>query len=192
MSISTPKIIILITGVLIAAFLGVIGATEFLEWRKSSHFEKKVGGLETGESTLLRAGNKFPLVELVGLDGSSINSQKLGEGLNVLYLFLSVGCDPCTEAIQSWIKFQGQIPDNVKIYGLCEDDVDYTKVYVEKTGFPFPVYCDTSHAFSIKYDMDVFPSAVGVKADRTIAFVQHGVNDKFSPLEAAQRLISEK
>ena len=191
MSMINAKTIILIAGVLIAAFLGVIGATEYLEWRKSSNFEKKVGGLETGESTLLRQGNKFPQVELVGLDGTSTNSQTLGEGTNILYLFLSVGCDPCTEAIASWIKFQGQIPDNVKIYGLCEDDVDYTKVYVAKTGFPFPVYCDTGHVFSVRYDMDVYPSAVGVRDDGTIAFVRHGINESFSPIEAAQKLVSE-
>jgi len=168
------KTIILIVGVLVAAFLGVIGATEYLEWRKLSHFEKKTKGLETGESTLLRQGNKFPVVELVELDGYSTNSQKLNEGTNILYLFLSVGCDPCTEAIASWIKFQGQIPDNVKIYGLCEDDVDYTKVYIAKTGFPFPVYCDTGHTFSVRYDMDVYPSAVGVgRRDYCLCTARH-------------------
>jgi len=184
--------IFLIIGVIAAAFLGVVAGTEFISWRKKSHYYKKVEGLQEGESTLLRKGNQFPQVELVGLDRTSTSTQKLGEGANVLYLFLSVGCDPCTEAIKSWIKFEGKIADNVKVYGLCEDDVDYTKVYVEKTGFPFPVYCDTNYVFSAQYDMDVYPSAVGVNSDGTIAFVQHGVGDDFSPLEATERLISER
>lgn len=186
---TTGKTIILLAGVLIAAFLGMLGATEYLEWRKHSRFQKKIGGLEKGESTSLRQGLIFPDIELVGLDGTSINSQKLSENVNVLYLFLSIGCDPCTEAVQSWVNAKRDIPGNVRIYGLCEDDVDYTKVYVTKTGFPYPVFCDTAHVLSTRYDMNVYPSAVGVRQDGTIAFVKHGIGKDFSPFEESQNLI---
>lgn len=112
---STP--IFLIVGTFVAAFLGVIGGTEFIEWRQQRHYDQKVEGLAAGESTLFRKGQKFPKIELVGLDGTLTDTHSLNTGKHSLYLFLSVGCDPCTEAIQSWIKFDGQIPDNVEIFG---------------------------------------------------------------------------
>lgn len=186
------KTTLLIAGVLVAAFLGMFGASEFMHWREQAKYDQKMAGLETGESSLLRQGEKFPEIELTALDGTTISSQTLSDGSNALYLFLSVGCDPCTQAIEHWTKFQGKIPDNVKIYGISEDDIEYVKIYINKTGFPFPVYCDSKQELSSKYEMNIFPSAIGVSAAGTIAFIRHGIDDKFSPLEASEKLLSSK
>jgi peroxiredoxin len=180
--------VLLIVGVAAAAFLGVLAGTEYIEWRKAGHYQNKVDSLQAGESSLLRQGDAFPVVELVGLDGTATDTRAVSNGRYVLYLFVAVGCEPCTEALQAWADHQADLPADIKIYGLSEDKLEAVRAYVQQIGFAYPVYCDTNYMFSSEYDMNIYPSIIGTRPEGTIAFVQHGISRDFSVSEAVKRL----
>lgn len=170
-------------GVFIMGFLGTLAGTAVTAWRERQQRERRLAGLHQGESTGLRAEAPFPVVDVLDLDGSPVSTEDLvGTGEAIIF-FVSIGCERCTDAVLAWGKGIDRLPDDVQVFGLCDDELEYVRVYAEKTGFAFPLYCDSEAVFSERYDVNVFPSVVGVSGG-VISFVRHGIGEGFTPERA--------
>ena len=131
-------------------------------------------------------GDIFPSVELTGLDGAPVNTESIISGKKSIMLFLSISCHPCTEAIDSWKEYENNLPPDLEVLGICCSDPEYAEVYKKKTGFPFPVYCDTEHRFPGDFGIRAFPSMIGLDENGRIVFVRIGWSEDFSPPEVLE------
>ncbi len=131
----------------------------------------------------------MPDVALVSLDGAVTSPAALSAQTDALILFLAIDCEPCTEVVQTWQPYADKFPEGVRVYGICQDEAEYAKVYAEKTAFPFPLYCDTAMVFGNEFELNVYPTVVGVHRGGAIAFIRHGLRREFT-LDQAVALLS--
>lgn len=185
---SKKVLVLLAIGVVVVSFLGVVAGTQFLSWRQERERQHRLEGLDSGEASKLRAGQKVPAVPLVGLDGSATSLVELCEATDALILFLAIDCEPCTEVVQTWHAYAGTFPEAVQVYGLCQDEPEYARAYAEKTASPFPLYCDTASVFGSEFELNVYPTVIGVKRGGTIRFIRHGFRPEFTPDKAVALL----
>ena len=181
-------ILFIILAVIIMSFLGVLSGMKFIQWRQSARIQKRLDGLRSGESTKIRKGQYLPEIALVALDGSPVATSALAIDGDKIILFVSVSCDPCTEMTKAWYPYSKDLPEGVRIIGICQDPLDYARIYVQRTGFPFPLYCDTNKIFDEEYDMNIYPSVIGAYAGGQIAFVIHGMGEDVTPIMAMKLL----
>ena len=175
-------------GILLMAFLGVMAGNQYLRWRESTDLEQRLKSAAVGEGSALRIGQKLPDVDIVGTDGMSTNIQAFARDADLLVVFLSITCEPCTESVRSLVPPTEQ--SHVRVIGICEDDVEYARVYVEKNEFPFAVYSDTGSVFFEQYAVSVFPTVLGVGRGGEIVFVKHGADPGFGYEDAIRLLRS--
>ena len=128
----------------------------------------------------------MPDVDIIGTNGMSTNIQAFSRDADLILVFLSITCEPCTESLRAFgASAEG---GQVRVIGICEDDVEYAKVYVAKNAIPFAVYSDTGSVFFEKYGVHVFPTVVGVHRGGDIAFVKHGADPSFGYEDAIHLL----
>jgi len=181
---SRISLVLIGLAVIAVAFLGVTAGLWFVNWRQDQAYDQQVQAMRHGEGSLFQPGDFFPAVELVDLSGNSDNIAVLAHGQKTLMLLMSIGCDPCTEAIQTWKQDADKSPSDLQVLGICQGDFEYAQVYKKKTGFPFPLYCDTGHVFPAECGLDVFPSVVGLTADGRVAFLREGRHADITLLDA--------
>lgn len=180
-------LIVAAAALLVAGFLGVLAGNEFMEWRHRRAMTKRIEQARTGEASYLRPGDALPDVPVVGLDGTQTGLAALSRDQDMIILFISTDCEPCTKAVESWNKeWSGSGPPLV--IGLCDNDVEYARVYANKTGFRFPLFCDSAHVLSEQHALDVFPSVIGVRQGGIVAYIQHGIGEGFTLDDAVESL----
>lgn len=184
---SKTWLVLIAVGILLMSFLGVMVGTRFVEWKHDRGMADRVELAKSGEASVLRPGQRLPDVDVVSVDGMSTGLLAFARDQNLIVLFVSVNCEPCTEAVQTWNASQEDYP-GIRVVGVCDDDIEYARIYAQKTGFRFPLLCDTGRVFSEQYAMDIFPSVVGVGRGGTIAYVQHGIGEGFTLDDAVARL----
>lgn len=179
--ISTKSVILLGALFIAVAFIGVLAGNWFVGLRRAKAFNEARPGMRPWTECKLHEGDVFPSVELLGLDGNPIITDSIIPGKKSIMLFLSISCHPCTEAIESWKEYEDKLPPDLQIFGICCTDYEYAEVYKKKTGFPFPLYCDTANRFPKHFGLRAFPSMVGLNEDGRIIFVRTGWSGDFSP-----------
>ena len=189
-SFSSKTLLIIIALAVVVSLVGVYAGTTFLGWRQKQANAEKLEGLDKGEGSKLRAGEMIPEIEMLALDGSPTSTVELTADRDALLFFVAINCEPCTEAVTSWFPLADQIPPNIVTYAICQNDVEYAKVYAEKTEMLFPVFCDTAHVFDSRYDVNIYPTVIGVRKGGTIAFIKHGFDTSFDPMTASTMLMA--
>lgn len=187
-SASTRTLVLAAAGILIVAFIGVMAGNKFLSWRESTNLEQRLEKAEAGQASALRAGQRLPAVDIVGTDGMSTNVLAFTRDGDLILMFVSITCEPCTESVRSFGTAAKQ--DQVRIIGICEDEVEYAKVYVDKNAIPFAVYTDVNSVFFEEHGISVFPTVIGVRRGGDIAFIKHGADSDFEFEDAVELLRS--
>lgn len=186
-------VIALVLGAVVAIVAGNRVGHELAHRREQSQMAERVSGMNTGESSALRAGDRFPAVSLVTPPDSSggtarVSSRDLLAGRAALVFFLSTDCDPCTKAVRRWSQSIAEVPTSVLLFGIIDQVPDVRDAYVAENTISFPVLSDSDDTFGHEYDMGVYPTIVGVDANGTMVFVQHGVDEGLTPGVALEML----
>lgn len=185
-------LVLIAVGVILMAFLGVLGGNAFMDWQLKRRDAQKLEGLNKGESSRLRTGDTFPDIALVGVDGLSTSTSALNANGKTLHLFLSVGCEPCTEAVQIWSDHINDLPSEIAVVGITKDHPVVARGYAERYQIPFPIYCDTNAVLDSVYDLNIYPTVVGTAQGGRIAFIHHGFDPSFTPEKAVERFEAEQ
>lgn len=126
----------------------------------------------------------FPAVDLLTLEGETVNSHELLRGHDSLVIFLQIGCESCEEVLEVWKQLADRVPPELNVIGITEEEPELAAAYAESSGFPFPLYCDDRGIFGTEHQVVVFPSMVGVPTDGLIAYVGKPVTVEFTPAKA--------
>lgn len=119
----------------------------------------------------LTAGAKAPEFELKSLDGKRFALRdELADGPVVL-AFFKVSCPTCQYAFpffERMFKAYGQ--ENVKLFGVSQNDSKDTTAFVHQFGVTFPVLLDdtTSYSVSNAYGLTNVPTMFWIAQDREI------------------------
>lgn len=136
----------------------------------------------------LERGQPFPEVTVTGLDSVKVSTTSLLRGHETFVLFISTACEACSDLLKVWNRRAGEIPEGMNVLLIVDEEVDYAARYASKAGIGFPLYCDTRSVFAKRHKMEVYPTAVAVRADGTMAFVRRGVTPLFTPDRAVMTL----
>jgi len=137
---------------------------------------------------LLKPRMAFPSVELLTLDGDPVDSASLVASSDAIVFFVSLGCQSCEELISVWRPLLHQIPEDVHIFAVADEEPVFARRFVETNDFPFPLYCDEKGVFFTDYEVKGYPTVVGVTAGGSIAYVGRAVTPVFTPEKALQLL----
>lgn len=129
----------------------------------------------------LERGQPFPDVVVTGLDSVKVNTADLVRGHETIVLFISTACETCSDLMKVWDRRADVVPAEVKVVLIVDEEVDYAAKYAAKSGIRFPLYCDTRSVFARQHKMEIYPTAVMVRADGTMSFVRRGVTPLFTP-----------
>ena len=186
---SRAGIVLFGLAVVVVAVLGMAAAYWLFGKRQADAYERRLSaGLPS--MSLLKKGDEFPSIELINTGGEPVNTANLIAGHKAIIVTLSPGCEPCALLVDSWKSQVDKIPRDLKIIGITSLSADQTLNYMDKTGFPFEMYCDTTHVLAVEYGLGAFPSIIGVDEVGRIVFVGEGWADGFGP-EDAYRMIAE-
>ena len=177
-----------VTGLLVMIGLGVLAGQRLAVWRADRVHDATVAKLEAGEASALRGGQKFPEVELVSLDGHHTTTTSLLRGTDALVVFLSPGCEGCTQALLNWNPSPEGNSGRPSVIGIARATAEDASIYVRETGLGFPVFADERDVFGTRYALHAMPTVIGTRADGTIVFIRHGISEDFTP-EAAAKLL---
>lgn len=187
----TGKVVIaIILGVFIVSVSGVLLGSWFVGW-KASAGQDEIYKAHFNRLGILRPGMPPPRVAVLDTAGNEHSLPDLISGRRTILLFLSLGCDPCTDVVERWRQFADALPADVQIIGINNGQCDGVPEYIAETKMPYPVYCDTAHSLPLEYDIVQFPSIMGISRKGTIAFLGAGVFSGFT-LRDALNLIPER
>ncbi|MEZ5360687.1 MAG: redoxin domain-containing protein [Candidatus Zixiibacteriota bacterium] len=176
-------------GAIIVAITGVLLGNWFVGWRAEAD-EAEIFSKHFDRLGTLRKGMQPPAVELTDLDGNVVSLRDIVAGKNTVILLLSIGCDPCTDAVERWRDFKDDLPPDLHVIGINNGDCTGVSEYIAETKMPYPVYCDADHSLPLNYDMNQFPSIMGISQNGTIAFLGPGVFAGFTPQDAMELIQS--
>ena len=126
----------------------------------------------------------FPDITVRSQEGEEITTGSLIYGRDTIAIFVQIGCDACSDVMKVWAENKDQIPPELNVIAFAEDEPEYVKQYAEETNFPFPLYCDEWGVFALDYNMDMYPSMIGIRKDGAIAYVGKPVTPEFTPARA--------
>lgn len=186
-------VLALVTGIAIMIVAGNRVGHELAHRREQSKMAGRVSGMNSGESSDLRAGDPFPSVSLVAPRDSAgstghADSRALIAGKEALVFFMSTACEPCAEAVRRWSETAAELPPNIALFGVIDQPPDARDAYVSANAVAFPVFSDSADVFGSEYGMQVFPTVVAINASGTMVFVRHGVDGGFTPRVAVEIL----
>ena len=130
----------------------------------------------------------FPSVELRTLDGDPVDSASLVASRDAIIFFVSLGCQSCEALLEVWRPLLHEIPEDVDIFAVADEDPVFAREFVKKHDFPIPLYCDEKAVFSTDYEVRGFPTVVGTIKGGSIAYVGRAVTPVFTPEKALQLL----
>jgi len=152
------------------------------------HADTAAQGTDLPPAGPLEPKHSVPDVPLTDLEGYPVQTAALLEGRDTILLFVSLGCEACEDLVRSWKGLRDQIPDDVQVLAIADDEPEYARKFAEEHGFPFPLYCDEKGRFTHRYKVNLFPTVVGVPSDGRIAFVGSAVSPEFTPAQAVELL----
>ncbi len=179
-------------GALIVAISGVFLGSWFIGWRQVSADQSELFRQHFNRLGIVEKGMQPPQVEIIDIDGQPFYLKDLVSGQNTVVLFMSVGCDPCTEAIEQWKEYAADIPEGLQVIGVNNGDCDDVGDYIAMTGMPYPVYCDTAHVLALDYGINQYPSIMGIGSDGVIAFLGAGMYEFFTPQNALELILENE
>lgn len=136
----------------------------------------------------LERNQPFPDVTVTGLDSVKVSTADLVRGHETIVLFISTACETCADLMKVWNRRADVIPADLKVVLIVDEEIDYAAKYAAKSGIILPLYCDTRSVFAEQYKMEIYPSAVAVRTDGTMAFVRRGVTPLFTPDRAVMMI----
>lgn len=128
-----------------------------------------IGNTLYASSAVLKAGDKPPAFNLLGLDGSVHNSSDYG-GKPLIINFWGTFCPPCRAempALQNvYEKWKGE---GVQLIGinLSEDKLS-VESYIRQVGVRFPILLDRNRQTEKQYGLRQYPTTFFVYPDGTI------------------------
>ncbi len=185
------KTVIFMIVIIIIAFVGVLSGSWFINWKNSNVEADNLYNDIPVIKTLFNKNDPFPTLDLIDINGKQIESNNIFQTSHTIVLFLAPGCEPCCDAISYWKIFYNKLPEGFQLIGLCQSELESGQSYILESGFPFPVYFDTSYTLSINFEVNQFPNVMGVFNSGKIAFLNRGLYGDFSPLDACN-LIKEE
>ncbi len=188
----TKKTIIsIILGVFVVAFLGVISGNWIAGQGNVSADQGDLFRKYYSRLGILKKGMAVPPVEVVDRGGNARALTDITVGKKTIILFISVGCDACTNTIEDWSNLPGEFPPDLQIIGINNGDCAPDEKFITHAGKVYPLYRDTAYALALKYNIDQFPSILGVDEDGQITFLGAGVYPELTPIEA-NKIISSR
>jgi peroxiredoxin len=137
-----------------------------------------------GTAGALQIRMQFPYVELMSVEGDPVNTKALMRDRESLVFFVSLSCEACEELIQTWMDLKDEIPPDLNLFAVTDEEVEFARDFLQQNPFPFPLYCDVKNTFGDRYEVDVFPTVVGTSAEGRIAFLGKAVTPLFTPEKA--------
>lgn len=165
----TSHRIILMTGVLLSAFLGVVAGSYFALRKFGDGYRSK-----PGEKLSFKVGQVFPGYSFVDLNGKQTELDEEIDGKKGILIFLTTGCPHCDKEVRKLSPAYPKIDSKYFIIGISYETLDRLREYKLKEGISFPLLNDKNGRFTAKYGVDGFPIIVGINEEKRITFVQIG------------------
>jgi len=164
--ISKRFIIIFILGVGGSAFLGVL-AGNYVSSRKM-----KKETPNPASQIAFKIGDTFPNVKLKSLAEEDIDLHDLMNGKKAFLLILATSCPPCEEEVLKWQRTVNFMPENYILIGISPEPVADLKNYQTQKGLRFTLLNDPQAAFVSKYQINYYPTLIGVDQNKKVIFIQ--------------------
>jgi peroxiredoxin Q/BCP len=114
----------------------------------------------------VKVGDKFPVNELVAIDGQRLDLESLA-GPAVVYFYPADGTSTCT---MEAVAFNRAVDDykaaNVALVGVSVDDEESHRCFAEDQGLRFPLVSDTGRELSSRLGLTKDYGEYGVLAGR--------------------------
>ncbi len=152
---------------------------------------------EPGEYTvpaperLSRVGERFPDVEVSGVDGRTVRTGSLVGPILVVNVWYS-SCRPCVRALADVATVHAELRDFVRFVGINPvDDVDTMLALAAEAGIGYDLYRDDELRFieqidPISYPMTLFVTPDGIIVDQTGEIDAHGLRARIDAMLADQ------
>jgi hypothetical protein len=174
---------------LVAVVVGSLVGRWVLERNHKAELDRRARAVVSGEGSALRPGAPFPDIRLVQRSGGITSTGQLVRGSAALVVFAGRNCGACAESLSAWSSAPDRFPAPVRRFVIIAGDPDPAAIGAAAAGIDWPIYGDAADEFGTRYDLNVFPTVVGVTADGRIAFVRHGVGGDFDAGVAAGSLL---
>ncbi len=108
----------------------------------------------------LEKGQESPDASLTGLDGKKVSLASLHQQKPLVIVFFRGGwCPICTKHTQQLIKIYPELKEKgFEMIGVSPDSVESTKVNIDKSSIPFPLYSDSelnvATSFGLAFKVD--------------------------------------
>lgn len=178
--ITKKQVVLLLLGVMLAAFLGITAGTYFVKL-EAGHDNAK-------PETLLKVGQAFPDSSFVGLDGRRVGLNEMLEGKKTLLYFLSTDCGPCGVLSGKFVEEYPKIGPEYKLIGISFEPMPKLVQYQKDKGLTFPLYNDSLGKFTGEYKITGFPTLVGLNEKKEIVFIEFGDPKKMGLKDYLKRL----
>jgi len=164
--ISRMFVIFFILGVAFSAFLGIL-AGNYVSSRK---LKKETSN--TASQIAFKTGDTFPNVMLKSLAEEEISLHDLMNGKKAFLLILATGNPNCEEEVSKWQKTVNFMPENYILIGISPEPIADLKNYQTQKGLRFTLLNDPQAAFVSKYQINYYPTLIGVDQNKKIIFIQ--------------------
>jgi len=165
--ITKKQIILLLIGVMLAAFLGITAGTYFVKLEAShDHAEKP--------EILLKVGQVFPNHTFMGLEGQRSDLYQTLEGKKSLLVFLSSDCHPCAALTEKFNEGYSKMGPEYVLLGISFEPLTKMMQYRDEKKVAFPIYQDTLGKFTSQYKINSYPTLIGLNEKKEIAFIEFG------------------
>ena len=164
--ISKKFIILFIIGVGVSAFLGVL-AGNYVSSRKM-----KKENLQATAQIAFKTGDPLPNVTMKSLAEEDINLHDLLTGKKAILLILATNCSPCEQEVIKWQKIVNFMPENYTVIGISPEPIAELKNYQTQKSLRFTLLNDPQAAFVTKYQINSYPTLIGVDQNKKIIFIQ--------------------
>jgi peroxiredoxin len=131
---------------------------------------------------ILEAGSKAPDFKLRNLSGGETSLEELLPNAPLLLAFFKVTCPVCQLTFPFLDRvYRERTSASMEIYGISQDEADWTRDFNERFGVTFPVLLDTSknhYAASSAYGLTTVPSLFLIERDGTISWSLEGFSKR--------------
>jgi peroxiredoxin len=176
---SKTQWLITVLVVLVVAFVGSMAGSWFAGWRQEKAHHKKLEKLYSSSPASILIGDTLPEVELIDVDGKTVDLKALIDGRKTLIFFLAPTCDMCTDLIDAYRRESEGFSTGLEAFGICPDVPDMARVYAEENDLPFPLFCDTAQSFQSEHGVVAFPTLMALDTNGVIQYLNFGMMDDY-------------